>query len=305
MLKRLSPGSTISVIAPAFSPNQKKVNSGIAYLENKGFKIKRGQSLQGNHGYFSSTDNQRAKEINDSFADPQVDAIMCARGGCGGLRILDKLDYKTIKENPKALIGYSDITSLQLAIWAKSKIASISGPMVAVEMAAGILGFSEKHFWDQINNSKTNYAIDLTKINTESWSSGSAQGRLLGGCLSMVAHQIGTPYSPDYSGAILFLEDIGEEPYKIDRNLAQLKQAGILSSLNGVIIGDFVDCTDERKHSFTIDEIMREYFGQLDCPVISAFPYGHTKKKISIPIGAMASLDTKKKQLIFENPFTI
>lgn len=305
MLKILSPGSTISVIAPAFPPNPEKIELGISYLEKKGFTIKRGKSLSGNYGYFSSSDEQRAKEINNSFADPEVDAIFCARGGWGGLRILDKLDYGTIKQNPKVLVGYSDVTTLQLAIWERCKVPSISGPMVAVEMATGILDFTEKYFWEQINNTGKKYNINLEATETQIWTKGKGSGPLLGGCLSLIAHQLGTLYSPNYSGAILFIEDIGEEPYKIDRYLAHLKQAGVLSSIQGLIVGEFIDCTDERGQSFTIDEVLHDYFDGLNCPVIYNFPYGHGMKKISMPIGVKTNLDTEKNALTFENPFNI
>ncbi len=304
MLKRVSPGSTISVIAPAFPPNTEKVELGITYLESKGFKVKRGKSLQGNFGYLSATDEQHIKELNDSFADPDVAAIICARGGWGGLRIIDKLDYEVIRHNPKALVGYSDITTLQLAIWTKCQIPSISGPMVAVEMASGILDFTEKYFWEQLNNTGKIYNINLEEIGSETWINGKAKGRLLGGCLSMIVHQLGTPYSPDYSGAILFIEDVGEEPFKIDRYLAHLKQAGIFDSISGLIVGEFLDCTEEREPTFTISEVLHQYFDERNYPVITNFPYGHGMKKISMPIGATINLDTEQNLLSFGNPFS-
>jgi muramoyltetrapeptide carboxypeptidase len=303
MLKKLSTGSTISVIAPAFPANPEKIELGITYLESRGYKVKRGKSLQGNFGYLSTSDEQRAHDLNNSFADPQIDAIICARGGWGGLRILDMLDYKTIAQNPKALVGYSDITTLQLAIWTKCKIPSISGPMVAVEMASGILDFTEEHFWKQINNPHTFYDIDLAKLDIKTWNPGTCEGTLLGGCLSMVSHQLGTPYSPDYKGSILFIEDVGEEPYKIDRYLAHLKQAGIFNNINGLIIGQFLDCTDDGEKSFTVEEILHQYFDTATFPVLYNFPYGHGMKKISMPVGIETNLDTSKGLLSFKNPF--
>ncbi|KAA3611142.1 MAG: LD-carboxypeptidase [Calditrichaeota bacterium] len=303
MLKKIAPGSTISVIAPAYPPNPEKTELGITYLESKGYEVVRNESLKGNHGYFSAPDEQRIKELNESFANPNVDAIICARGGWGNLRLLDKIDYKTIKQNPKLLVGYSDITTLQLAIWQKCEIPSISGPMVAVEMASGILDFTEKYFWEQIDNPEKNYSINLAEIGTENWNDGQSHGTLLGGCLSMVAHQLGTPYSPNYDGSILFIEDVGEVPYKIDRYLAQMKQAGILDSISGLIIGEFLDCESDDEDSFSVEEILHDYFDNLKCPVIYNFPYGHGMKKISMPIGSKTSLDTKKGKLEFENIF--
>ena len=303
MLKKIVPGSTIAVIAPAFPPNKSKTKKGIEYLEKKGFKIVKGVSLNGNYGYLSAQDEQRAREINQFFADKSVDAIFCARGGWGTLRILDKLDYKIIAKNPKLLLGYSDITSLQLAIWQKCQVPSISGPMVAVEMGTGILDFTAKHFWDQLENSGKNYKIDLSSLTgIEYLKEGRCTGKLLGGCLSLIAHQLGTPYIPDFSNAILFIEDVGEKPYKIDRYLAQLRQAGVFEKISGLIAGEFIDCEDENG-SFTVKEIIEQYINDRNFPVIYNFPYGHQAKKIAMPVGVSAVLDSTKKYLTIQNPF--
>jgi len=303
MLKKLKPGSTIAVVAPAFPPDSEKTKKGIKYLEKKGFKIRQGKSLSGRKGYLSASDEQRAREINECFADSEVDAIFCARGGWGTLRILDRLDYGIIKKNPKLLVGYSDITSLQLALWQKCKIPSVSGPMVSVEMGSGILDFTAKHFWDQLENTAGDYSIELSKLKkTETLTAGECSGVLLGGCLSLVAHQLGTPYSPDYRNALLFLEDVGEKPYKIDRYLAQLRQAGVFNKIVGLIAGEFIDCDDE--NGFTVKEIINQYTRNHNFPVLFNFPYGHQARKISIPVGVKAYLDTNKKILQFGNPFS-
>ncbi|NOX88455.1 MAG: LD-carboxypeptidase, partial [Calditrichaeota bacterium] len=226
-LKTLSEGSTIGVIAPAFPPDAQKLAKGLQYLKNLGYNIKEGKSLTARHLYFAGSDQLRIAEIEAMFADPKVDAIFCARGGWGTLRLLDKLNYDLIRQNPKVLVGYSDVTTLQLAIYQMTEIPSLSGPMVAVEMGNGILDFTEKHFWDQIQNPEPWYSFVFRDEDVETWSEGEARGLLTGGCLSMLAHQLGTPFMPDLTGAILFLEDVGESPYKIDRYLAQLYQAGI------------------------------------------------------------------------------
>jgi muramoyltetrapeptide carboxypeptidase len=303
VLRKIQKSSTLAIIAPGFPANAEKIATGITYLESKGFKVKSGKSLQQNYGYFSAPDQQRAKEINDFFADPQVDAIFCVRGGWGSLRLLDKLDYNVILKNPKALIGYSDITTLQLAIWQKCGIPSISGPMVAVEMAGGILDFTEKFFWPQVTNREKEFTINLDETGGNFSIKSSSEGTLIGGCLTMIVHQLGTPYAPDFKNCVLFIEDIGEEPYKIDRNLAQLKQAGILNSLNGLIVGSFIDCVDERSSTFTLNEIFQHYFTDLLCPVIYAFPYGHGLKKVSLPIGVKARLNGRQNTILIDNPF--
>jgi muramoyltetrapeptide carboxypeptidase len=236
------------------------------------------------------------------FADPEVDLILCARGGWGGLRLVDKLDYNLIQNNPKLFVGYSDITTLQLAIWKMTGITSVSGPMVGVEMGKGILPFTEKHFWDQINNLSSEYVYDYSDTEAAVIIPGQAGGKLLGGCLSLVSHLLGTPYAPKFSNSILFIEDVGEKTYKIDRYLAHLKQAGIFEQINGLILGDFVDCEpDADEVSFTLDELFDDYFSETPYPVIKRFPYGHGDKKFSMPIGVNTFLDTQKSELKFGN----
>ncbi len=306
MLTKVTKNSTIGIIAPAFQPVAERLEKGIQYLEKRGFKVKKGHSLHAVHGYLAGDDDLRLNDIHDMFADPEITMIICARGGWGCLRLLDRLDYDLISKNPKALVGYSDISTLQLAMWKMTNVPSLSGPMAAVEMGKGIESFTEKHFWNLVLGDDPEYAFNWSDSRTEIWQSGRAGGKLLGGCLSLMAHQLGTPYSPDYSGAILFIEDIGEEPYRIDRYLAQVKQTGIFDAINGLIIGNFIDCDveNEDKPHFQIKEVLSDYFAGKPYPVIYDFPYGHGMIKVSMPVGVDAVLDTESKSLRFKNPFT-
>jgi muramoyltetrapeptide carboxypeptidase len=171
-------------------------------------------------------------------------------------------------------------------------------------MGKGIDPFTEEHFWGQIYNHRDHYEVDLSECGARAGKAGSATGVLLGGCLSMVTGLLGTPYAPDYTDAILFLEDVGEKPYKIDRYLAQLKQAGILDQISGLILGIFDDCQAEAGEvSFTLSEILEDYTAPLEIPVILDFPYGHIPKKVTMPIGSMAAIDTKKGRITFSNIF--
>ena len=299
-LKRLPRNGHIFISAPAFPADLARLQNGINYLGALGYKTIKGNSLKGNFGYLSATDNDHAAELNRAFADDDIDAIFCARGGWGGLRYLDQLDYKNIALKPKALIGYSDVTFLQLALWKKIGLPSISGPMVAVEMGTGIEAFTEKYFWELMHPAGT-YQINLEQTETRIRQNGAVDGPLLGGCLSMMAHLLGTPYSPDYKDAVLFIEDVGEAPYKIDRYLAQLKQAGVFEQIKGLIIGQFLDCADERTGGFTIADLFDQYFNVLSGPILENFPYGHGMKKISMPIGAETTVDTRKGTLTFRS----
>lgn len=305
MFKKLNKNSVIGLVSPAWVPKEDRLEAGIKYLESKGMQVKQGINLDKTFGYFAGTDDERIADLLKMYADPQVDMIMCSRGGWGGLRLLDRLDFDIIKNNPKPLVGYSDITTLQLAIWAKTGIPSFSGPMVGVEMGKGIHGFTEKNFWNQIFNDKSEYELELSDTTSQVMVQGQAEGTLLGGCLSLVSHLLGTPYSPDYEDSILFLEDVGEQPYKIDRYLAHLKQAGIFDKINGLILGEFIDCEDEDKRSFTIADILNDYFSEASFPVIYNFPYGHGDIKFSMPIGVTTFLDTNRNRFRVTNPFQV
>ena len=307
-MKSLTPvkqGGTIGVLAPAFPADPDKIEKGITYLKGKGFTVKRGKSLTAQHLYFSGSDELRVQDLHDFFADPEIDMIICARGGWGTLRLLDQLDYRLIAQNPKPLVGYSDITTLQLAILKRAGLPSLSGPMVAVEMAGNMLPFTEQHFWQQVFNPQPYYHFSFVSEATEIWHEGQISGPLIGGCLSMLAHQLGTPFMPDLEGAVLFLEDVGEAPYKIDRYLAQLKQAGIFNQISGLLLGQFLDCVDdnESRKSIPLEVILKDYFAQSSYPVVYNFPYGHGARKFTMPIGVQIELNTRQKWLKLQNPF--
>ncbi len=307
-MKKLKPvkfNGTVGVIAPAFPAETQKIKKGIRYLKQKGFNVVEGRSLTAQHMYFSGSDELRKEDIEQFFADPTIDMIMAVRGGWGTLRLLDQIDYDVIQKNPKPFVGYSDITTLQLAFFKMADLPTFSGPMVAVEMAAGIDTFTEKHFWGQIFNTESWYVFDFSSEQVQTWVAGTVTGRLLGGCLSMVAHQLGTPFMPDFHGAVLFLEDVGEAPYKIDRYLAQLKQAGIFQQITGLILGQFLDCQEENedRRFVSVEEVLRDYFANSPFPVIYNFPYGHGMRKFTMPIGVQVELNLEEKKIKMQNPF--
>ncbi len=304
MFKKIEDGCTIGVVSPAFIPNRERVIAGVKYLQNRTYNIRAGENLNKEYGYFAGREEERLDDLHDMFTDTEVRLIICTRGGWGGLRMIDRIGYNLIAENPKPLVGYSDITTLQLAIYRMTGVPSFSGPMVGVEMGKGIDPFTEKHFWGQILNENLEYSFNWGTTKTLELRSGRTDGILLGGCLSMVCSMLGTPFCPDFTDSILFIEDVGEKPYKIDRYLAQLRQAGVFNKIRGLILGDFLDCNaDEGETSFSVDEIIREYFSQVKFPVIYHFPYGHGDVKFSMPIGVHAQLDTRRESIILANPF--
>jgi muramoyltetrapeptide carboxypeptidase len=304
MFNKIAKGSTIGILSPAWIPLKERVENGIQYIKEKGYNVRLSRNLNKQHGYFAGTDEERIDDIHELFSDNEVSALLASRGGWGTLRLLDKLDYNLIKNNPKPIIGYSDITTIQLAIWSKTGIGSISGPMCAVEMGKGIKEFTEKHFWDYLAYTGSDYRINLNETQSKKLCEGKAQGKLLGGCLSLISFLQGTPYCPDFKDSILFVEDVGEKPYKIDRYFAHLKQAGVFDKISGLILGDFLDCEDEEEiSSFSIDSIIKDYFSDVHYPVIYNFPYGHGDIKVSMPIGVKTTLDTMNNKLSFGNLF--
>ena len=301
----LYPGDTIGIITPASQMKVEKLNLGIKYLQNLGYNVLLGKHVKDSYGYLAGKDQDRINDLHEMFANPEVKAIISSQGGYGTPRLLDEIDYYLIAQNPKLFIGYSDLTALQLAIWRQTGLVTFSGPMVAVEMAAGIEKFTEDFFWplicdDQISQFYPTKPDDPLQVVEP----GKAQGFLLGGCLSLISCVIGTKHQPDFSGSILILEDIGEQPYRIDRYLCQMKSAGILDQVNGIILGQFIDCVDEEDSpTLTLDEIFDDFFSQLSIPVVKSFPYGHGVKKFTIPFGANVEIDTSIPQVkLLESP---
>ena len=299
---QLCEGATIGVISPASRPSdEQKYKTGILYLKKLGYKVVESRHVLDSYGYLAGKDLDRADDLNIMFGDSQIDAIFCSRGGYGVPRIIDEIDFVTIQNNPKIFVGYSDITSLNLAIWEKTGLISFSGPMVAVEMGKGIKTFTEQSFWKTL---KSTDPVGILESPSDSLlqvlKPGKAKGALLGGCLSLINVILGTPYCPNFEKTILFIEDIEEEPYRVDRYLAQLKMAGILDRISGLVIGQFVDCSpsEPEKPYLTLEQVFEDYFSNLNIPIISNFAYGHVQVKHTLPVGIEVELDTEKGGLI-------
>lgn len=298
----LTPGATIGIVSPASRPlDEAPYRQGLGYLRQLGYSILESEQVLFRRGYLAGDDDDRASDFNAMLQNPQIGAIFCTRGGYGTPRLLDRIDYDAILASPKIVVGYSDITALQLAIWAKVGVITFSGPMVAVEMGRGIAPFTEASFWSALSPSPSpRLLINPIDNPARVMKPGRAAGRLLGGCLSLINVLLGTPYCPDFSGAILLLEDIDEEPYRVDRYLAQLRLAGVLDQVSGIVLGQFIDCVprEPEKPSLTVTEIFDDYFASLNLPILANFAYGHGGVKHTIPIGSRAILDTAQGGLI-------
>ncbi|NOZ62257.1 MAG: LD-carboxypeptidase [Calditrichaeota bacterium] len=302
-------GATIGVVSPASRPlNDEKFDRGIEYLKQRGYQVVEGAHARDRYGYLAGKDADRAADLNQMFADPAIEAIICSRGGYGTPRMIDRLNFDIIRQNPKIFVGYSDITSLQLAIWKETQLITFSGPMVAVEMGAGIDDFTEQRFWRMITDAAPSGLLHPPEGHElKLFSSGRATGPLIGGCLSLINTVLGTPYCPDFEGAIFYIEDIEEEPYHLDRYLAQMKMAGIFEQIAGLVLGQFVDCEpgEPEKPYLTVEQIFENYFSELKIPIVGNFPYGHVPVKHTMPLGVEAEINTDAGGLILlESPVT-
>jgi muramoyltetrapeptide carboxypeptidase len=295
---RLHKGSTIGLVAPASTPSsEEKIEKGAAYLEQLGYRVKFGKHIRKIHGYLAGTDEERAADFNTMVRDKDVKAIFAIRGGYGTPRILRMIDYRSLRQNPKIIAGYSDITALQLAIFRKTGLVTFSGPMTGSDMWKDFDPYTEEHFWQLLTSTKKigvlkNPIDEPLKI----LKTGKARGRLLGGNLSLIACLMGTPFLPNMHGSILFLEDVEEAPYRVDRMLAHLLNAGVLPELAGLVFGKFTDCNPDNPSEphFVIDHVLDEYANTIKRPVAANFQYGHIPRKLTVPIGLQALLDTKR-----------
>ena len=295
---KLKTGDVIGIISPASSTQDpKKIESGVQYLEKNGYRVEIGKNVGKTNGYLAGTDQERADDLNLMFKNKNIKAIICLRGGYGASRILDKINYKIIRNNPKIFVGFSEITALQLAILQKAGLITFAGPMLAPDFANNVSAYTEEFFWRIITSNKKMGRLKypgngkLTAI-----TKGSSSGRILGGNLSVFAALIGTVYFPSMKEKILMLEDINELPYKVDRMLNQMKMLNVFKQVRGVILGRFVGCYehDPMKKTLTLGEVMEDYLSHLKIPVLYAFPHGHIKDKVTIPWGLKVKINSTK-----------
>jgi muramoyltetrapeptide carboxypeptidase len=294
----LQPGATFAVISPASAPKPERLDRGLAYLRSKGYKIKEGPNLRGKNKYLSGHGPEQLADIHWAFEDTEIDAIICSRGGYGTPRFLDDLNYELIAQNPKFFIGYSDITALQCALAVETGLVTISGVMLAVEMAReeGIDPFTEEVFWDLLSKPMRGQVLkNPSDMPHAILSPGVGEGPLVGGCLSLFNNLMGTPYFPDVAGGIMVLEDIGENVQHLDRMLSQFKMAGFFHGedrINGLMLGQFVDTWENGdEDDFLLDELVRDIIGKVDFPIIANSAYGHGMRKMTLPLGAQVKLN--------------
>lgn len=295
---RLRAGDVIGICAPAGPLRSRSaLEQGIGYLERLGYRVRLSKNLFRRRGYLAGTDAQRAADLHELFADRQVKAIFAARGGYGTQRILPLLDYSLIRRHPKIVVGYSDITVLSFALLAKARLASLAGPL-AVEMP--LAGEAEAFFWRTLTS-----ATPLGPVRASGTprlrrrrNPAPVTGRLLGGNLSLVSALAGSPFFPDPGKIILFLEEIDERPYRIDRMLQHLSLAGVFDRVGGLLLGNFTGCLPEKgKDSLTLRQVFGDLFSDAPYPVVSGLRHGHVKRSLALPLGIRAAVHASDNTL--------
>jgi muramoyltetrapeptide carboxypeptidase len=266
-------------------------------MEALGFKVKAGAYIAGRRGHLAGTDAERAGDLNAMFADPAVRAIVCTRGGSGAARLLPLLDYDAIRRNPKVLLGYSDITALHNAIHAKTGLVTFHGPIGSGSWNAFNVDQFRRVLLDrelvEFRN-KVDAGDELVprRNRTITITGGKARGELVGGNLTVLTALAGSPYLPDFSGKILFLEDVSEAPYRVDRMFSTLKLMGALDKVAGVVFGECTDCNPgEGYGSLTLEQIFDDHIRPLRIPAYRGAMIGHIREQFIVPVGGMVELD--------------
>jgi len=310
--KRLEKGQTIGLIAPGFAVSQEKMTQMVFFLEQSGFKVFQTGRI-GQEGYFSNTDEQRALDVMEMFSNPNVDAILCARGGYGCTRILDLLDYKIIENNPKILLGFSDVTALIQGIYSKTGLIGFHGPVgttIENQYAQSciqdlLMNLSEQTTIKPVNLEESQYQ-SISEYQRYTIYPGIAKGKLIGGSLTLITALIGTPYEIDFTDCIVCIEDIEEKPYRIDRMLTQLLGSKTFKAAAGIAFGVCAGCdTEKNQNNFTLREVIENRISPLKIPAAYGLSFGHVPDNCTLPIGAQSVFNTTLFEITVTEPVVI
>ncbi|MCY3765931.1 MAG: LD-carboxypeptidase [Gemmatimonadetes bacterium] len=280
-------------MSPSGSFERERLRPGLSYLRNRGFRVRVGSAVYDRDRYLAGQDLDRANDLNVMFANPEVRAVFVTRGGFGAARVLGLLDYEAIRKCPKPLVGFSDTTAIQLGIYGRTGMVSYTGVTLCGDVAAsGMPEVTETSLWNALVCGRFDEMAGVDTLRGRF-----AEGKLLGGCLSVIASLMGTGYMPDTSGALLFLEDVNEAPYRVDRMLTQLRMAGVFDRAAGVVFGQFEGCEPERDEEGTVDDVLRDFSTSVSVPVFWGLPYGHGEGRRVLPIGLRATVDGSRGTL--------
>jgi muramoyltetrapeptide carboxypeptidase len=310
--KPLRPGDLVAVVTPStYVSDPVQMDLAIRTVEHFGLRARLGANVRKRSGYLGGSIDERVADVHAAFRDPEVKGIFCIRGGYGSPQLLDRLDYALIRRNPKVFAGYSDITALHLAILRHAGLVTFHSPVVLSRFT----DFSQRHFREAVFGGPASRTIvnppednPLRPLHpTRAIRPGKVRGPLVGGNLTLLSALMGTPYEPDTRGRIFFLEDVGEEPYRIDRMLTQLRLAGKFDQCAGVVVGECVDCNPREfqpgfQSTFSLNEVLEDILGTLKVPVLTGLLIGHTNDQATLPMGVPAELDTANASLTVLEP---
>ncbi|MDG3581563.1 S66 peptidase family protein [Galbibacter pacificus] len=307
--KKLKKGDTVGLIAPGYALSSDALQNAITNVKTMGFVPYHTPRIEGNFGYLSNTDEARVADLHEMFLNPDIDGIVCARGGYGCTRILNQINFEHIRQNPKVLVGFSDITALVNAIYQQTGLVTFHGPVGTTLDNE----FNRSHLEDIICHANNSIALTPETYSSQTVAddatfeqyvinSGKATGKLVGGNLSLLSAMTGTEFDIDYTDKIVFIEDIDEDPYRIDRMLTQLLDSKTFKNARGIVLGVFKGCNEPKRVSFSLREVILDRIKPLNIPSIYGFSIGHIKKHLTIPVGIEATLDTKNFNLqLLEN----
>jgi muramoyltetrapeptide carboxypeptidase len=305
--KALSPGDTIGFISPSSPIERVKMERAIEIIEERGYRTKRPEGLYDADGYLAGSDELRARQFMQVLTDPEVDVVFAAAGGYGAMRMLPHVDFSRL-DQPKIVTGFSDITAIHSALWSQCGWTSFHGPnmMDGFGQGVGQRASTRSWFWKILESDGEEVVVGTHPVLDEREASpvprklvgGQARGRLVGGNLSLISALVGTPYELDTRDSILFLEDVGERPYRIDRMLSQMQLTGQLDQLAGVLLGQFTNCEPRGENAaWDVTRVLKHYFERLDIPVLMNFPSGHHAFNSTIPLGYQVELDADRGEV--------
>lgn len=293
---RLRKGDIVGVIAPS-SPQRDdaRLRAGIDYIRGKGYNVVEGEHLWNRHGYLAGHDEERLHDLNGFLRDPDVRMIVAGRGGYGATRILSGIDYRAARRDPKIVVGFSDVTAINLALLRRANLVTFSGAMPGVDFWDPALDpLTESSFWNSVTSVRTpGRSHPAHKISVTPASPGRARGPIVPANLTLLCSLLGTKFLPALNGAILVIEEIGEEPYRVDRMLSQLLNAGVLRNVAGIVLGAFTGTEPKRVSvdSLPLEEVFNHFLQIAGKPAVSGLPYGHIRSKLTLPVGIMTEID--------------
>jgi muramoyltetrapeptide carboxypeptidase len=294
---RLQSGMTIGIVAPSSGIRDARLQAAIERIQGRGYEVRLADHLFDQAGYLAGIDANRGRDLTAMFSDADVHAVLCGRGGYGAVRMLDHVDWSVVAANPKPFIGYSDITTLHLAIEHYAPMVSFHGPVVTT-LGGSLSDNAESCFWSMLERAEPFGSYNSGR-SVSTLVGGKADGPLAGGCLALLGAAIGTTEAPDFAGRIVLIEDVGERAYRVDRLLMQLLRAGLLQRAAGFVIGTVTGWLEGETcvPPITLDRVWRDYIVPLGKPAILGFPFGHEPDPLTIPLGCLARLDADEGTL--------